>query len=253
LSNSSIVAEKEEDIMSSKRNVPLFMVLLLSFALASLNWVPAVMAAEYLEEFDDPTLNTELWDMKAEGAASYKIEDGQLTMTSPGVEDGILLYWKGSEISKEDFTIEIKASVAANTNNAGVIAFIREELPPTLNTTINAEWKNMFWCGTNTPGWYINDDNWSRAGAQGPEFEGIWKAEIKGNVINCYFNDDKVVTIDKVQEDRYLCFGPDTYTSHYSGEMTIDWIRLSGSSVPATAVEPAQKIWAQWGEIKGEF
>jgi len=160
--------------------------------------------------------------MKAEGDASYEIVDGQLIMTSPGEPDGILLYWRGSDIVEEDFTVEISATVAANTENAGVIAFIKEDLPPTLNTTINAAWKLMFWCGTETSGWYINDDTWSRSDAVGPEFEGIWKAGIEGDKIACYFNDEEVVVVDKIQEDRFLCFGPDTYTSHYSGEMTID-------------------------------
>lgn len=224
---------------------------LLGFTLVFYNLPSSAIAAEYLEEFDSKNLDPKIWEIKSEGDASFSIEDGQLTMTSPGVPDGILLYWRGSDIEEEDFTVEIKASVAANTNNAGVIAFIKQDLPPTLNTTINAEWKNMFWCGTNTPGWYINDDNWSSTGVNGPEFEGVWKAEIKSNEIICYFNDEEVVTIDKIKEDRFLCFGPDTYTSHYSGEMTIDWIRLSGNSVPALAVEPAEKMSTTWGRIRG--
>ena len=238
--------------MSSKRAASIFATCFLSLALVGLVWISSSVASEYLEEFDNE-LDPGLWEIKAEGEASYKIENGQLTMTSPGVPDGILLYWKGSDIESEDFTVEIKAKVAPNTNNAGVIAFIRKELPPTLNTTINAEWKNMFWCGTNTPGWYINDDDWKRAGPQGPEFEGIWKAEIKGDKINCYFNDEEVVTIDKIPESRFLCFGPDTYTSHYLGEMTIDWIRLSGTSVPAAAVGPSEKISTAWGAVKNRF
>lgn len=236
--------------MNSKRNAHLVITCLLSFSLASFCWIPAITAATYREEFDSPTLDENLWEIMAEGNASYEIEDGQLTMTSPGVEDGILLYWRGGDISEEDFSIEIKATVAANTNNAGVIAFIRQDLPPTLNTTINAEWKTMFWCGTNTPGWYINDDDWVHTNATGPEFEGIWKAEIKGDKIHCYFDGDEVVTIDKIPEERYLCFGPDTYTSHYSGEMTIDWIELSGSTVPAAAVEPAGKLPVMWSQLR---
>jgi hypothetical protein len=215
--------------------------------------VSTAKAADYVEEFEDTKLDPTRWEMKVEGNASFEIRDGDLIMTSPGVADGILLYWIGSEIDKEDFTVEIKATVAPDTNNAAIIAFIRTVLPPTLNTTINAEWKNMFWCGTNTPGWYINNDDWKRAGAQGPEFEGVWKAEIKGDNIICYFNDEEVVTVDKIQDDRYLCFGPDTYTSHYSGAMTIDWIKLSGSSVKSAPVEAAGKFSTSWGRIKNAF
>lgn len=236
----------------SSRCRTLLIICFLSFV-AILGCVPAVIAAEYLEEFNDKELNPKLWEIMSEGAASYKIEDGQLVMTSPGEPDGILLYWRGSDISDEDFTVEIKAKVDPNTNNAAIIAFIRKDLPPIINTTINAEWKNMFWCGTNTPGWYINDDDWQHTQATGPEFEGIWKAEIKGDKINCYFNGEEVVIVDKISEDRFLCFGPDTYTSHYSGGMTIDWIKLSGASVPAAAVEPACKLSTTWGVVKSRL
>ncbi len=236
--------------MSYKCCVYLAVICLLSVAITSPCWISQAIAAEYLEEFDTNNLDANLWEMKAEGDASYEIVDGQLIMTSPEDPDGILLYWRGSDIVEEDFTVEISATVAPNTENAGVIAFIKEDLPPTLNTTINSAWKLMFWCGANTSGWYINDDTWSRTGAEGPEFEGVWKAEIIGGEISCYYNDEEVVVVDKIQEDRFVCFGPDTYTSHYSGEMTIDWIRLSGPSVPATAVEPSEKLSTMWGAVK---
>jgi hypothetical protein len=211
------------------------------------------MAGTYREEFDGNAIDTNLWEVMAEGDASYELEDGQLIMDSPGVSDGLLIYWRGGDITEEDFTFEIKASVGAETNNAALIAFIRSDLPPTLNTTINAEWKNMFWCGTNTPGWYINNDDWNRAGADGPEFEGIWKAEIKGDKIICYFNGEEVVTIDKIPEERFVCFGPDTYTSHYLGSMTVDWIELSGPTVKDAAVDAAGKLPVAWGKIKREI
>ena len=239
--------------MYSKHRLYLIIICLLNIALASFIWLSNAMAAEYLEEFNDKILNKKLWEVKAEGKASYEIKDGQLTMTSPGVDDGILIYWRGSDVSDENFSIEIKAKVEPNTNNAAIIAFIRKDLPPTLNTTINAEWKNMFWCGSNTPGWYINNDDWKNSGVKGPEFEGVWKADIKGANIDCYFNKDLVVTVDKIPERRFLCFGPDTYTSHYSGAMTVDWIKLTGPSVPATAVEPLEKLSTAWGNVKRGF
>jgi len=236
--------------MSSKRAAFLLVVCLSTVISISLGWVSTAISAEYLEEFDDKNLATNVWEIKAEGDASYKIEDGQLTLTSPDVADGLLMYWRGSEIDTEDFTVEIKATVALGTNNAAVIAFIKTDLPPILNSTINPEWKTLVWCGSDNSGWYINDDNWSRAGAEGPELEGIWKVSIEGNGILCYFNDEEVAAFDKVQEDRFLCFGPDTYTSHYSGEMTIDWIKLSGLSVPSAAVDPAKKLSTVWGSVK---
>ncbi len=237
--------------MNSRRDAHLTIVCLLSFALVSFCWVFAPIATISREEFDGNKLDETLWEVKLEGDATYTIENGQLIMNSPGVGDGLLIYWRGGDISDEDFSFEIEATVDAATNNAALIAFIREDLPPTLNTTINAEWKTMFWCGANTPGWYINNDDWVNSGVKGPEFEGVWKAEIKGDKILCYFNGDEVVTLDKIPEERFVCFGPDTYTSHYSGAMTVDWIEVSGPTVKAAAVDAAGKLPVMWGELKG--
>ncbi len=243
--------------MNLRRSVHLVIVCLLSFGLISFGWISAPIAETYREEFDVNTLDASRWEVKAEGDATYTIENGQLIMSSPGEGDGILIYWRGGDISDEDFSFEIKATVDAATNNAALIAFIRQDLPPTLNTTINAEWKTMFWCGANTPGWYINDDDWVNTGVSDPAFEGVWKAEIKGDKIKgdkifCYFNGDEVVTLDKIPEERFVCFGPDTYTSHYSGEMTIDWIEVSGPTVQAAAVDATGKLPVIWGELKSK-
>jgi len=233
--------------MGPERNVFLAIACLLSFALVSVVWVSAAAAGDFIEEFDSGTLNEGFWDMKAEAGASYEIANGQLTMSSPGVEDGILMYWN-APISDEDITVEIKASVTTDTNNAGVLTFIKSDTPPTANTVINGEFAAMVWCGANTPGWYINNDDWKNSGVNGPEFEGIWKAEISGNQIHFSFNGAEVVVVDKVQSERYLCFGPDTYTSHYSGEMTIDWIKISGPTI--AAVQPEGKMPVMWGKLK---
>jgi len=225
---------------------------LLCFGLTGLGWVFTGAAGTYREEFDSDKLDENLWEIKLEGDASYKIENGQITMTSPAVEDGILIYWKGGDITNEDFSFEISAQVGPEAQGAAVIAFVRQLLPPMLNTVINAEWKTCFFCGTNNQGWYINDDDWNRTPASGPEKEGVWKAELKGDKIYCYFNDEEVVVYDKITEERYVCFGPDVFTSHYVGEMTVDWIELSGPTVQNAAVEAAEKLSVTWGSIKIE-
>jgi hypothetical protein len=209
----------------------------------------AATAGDFVEEFDGADLNPMAWEMMAEAGASYTIANGQLTISSPAVEDAALLYWN-APIEDEDITVEIKASVSADTNNAGVLTFIKSYIAPTANTVMNGEFAAMVWCGANTPGWYINNDDWKNSGVSGPEFEGIWKAEIMGNQIRFYLNGAEVVTVDKVVAERYLCFGPDTYTSHYSGEMTIDWIKVSGPTV--AAVQPAGKLPVMWGSLKSK-
>jgi hypothetical protein len=236
--------------MSTRGKMHLFICSLLILCLASLGWHSVSIAGTYREEFDGDSLNTNLWEAMVEGDASYKVADSEITMDSPGVPDGLLIYWRGGDITNEDFSFEISAVVSPDTNNAALIAFIRVDLPPTLNTTINAEWKNMFWCGTNTPGWYINNDDWQRTPAEGPEFEGVWRAEIVGDKIRHYFNDEEVGVIDKIPEERFVCFGPDTYTSHYSGSMTVDYIELSGPTVKDAAVDASGKLATAWGMLK---
>lgn len=228
--------------MGSRLNSSLIIACFLSLGL-----VFAAAAGDFVEEFDGGVLNAMAWEMKTEAGASYTIANGQLTITSPGVEDGALLYWN-VPIGDEDITIEIKASISADTDNGAVLTFIKSYIPPSANTIMNGEFLAMVWCGKNTPGWYINNDNWKRADGTGTEFEGIWKAEIMGNQIRFSFNGAEVVVVDKVAAERYLCFGPDAYTSHYSGEMTIDWIKVSGPTI--AAVQPVGKLPVMWGEIK---
>lgn len=237
--------------MKAKQKINQIIVCLAMFSLISVVWTSYVIAGTYREEFNGSNLDGNFWEMKMAGQASYKVVNGQLTMTSPAVADGILLYWRGGDVSNGDFSVEIKVKVAQNTDNAAIMASIKQDLPPTLNTNINPQWKNVFWCGKNTPGWYINNDSWKNSGVKGPEFEGVWKIALIGNVFHCYFNGSEVITFDKVQEQRFLCFGPDTYTSHYLGEMTVDWIELSGTMIPDVASVAAEgKLSSLWGNIK---
>jgi hypothetical protein len=230
--------------MGSRRNLSLVIACFFSLGL-----VITAAEGDVVEEFDSGTLNPLAWEMMAEAGASYTIANGQLTISSPAVADAALLYWN-APIGDEDITVEIKASVDANTDNGGVLTFIKSYIAPTANTVMNGEFAAMVWCGKNTPGWYINNDSWKRATATGPEFDGIWKAEIIGNEIHFSFNGAEVDVVEKVQAERYLCFGPDTYTSHYAGAMTIDWIKVSGPTV--AAVQPAGKLPVMWGDLKSK-
>ena len=237
--------------MKAKRNITQTIVCLTIFSFIIVIWNSYVIAGTYREEFNGNKLDENIWEMKTAGQASYKVENGQLTMTSPADADGILLYWRGGDVSNGDFSVEVKVKVAQNTNNAAIIASIKKDISPTLNTAINPEWKTVFWCGSNTPGWYINNDSWKNSGIKGPELEGVWKIALTGDTFRCYFNGSEVVVFDKVQEPRFLCFGPDVYTSHYAGEMTVDWIELSGPMITnITSVTAERKLSNLWGNIK---
>ena len=128
----------QEVITNTKYNALWIITFLLCYGIASVGWISTATAGIYREEFKGNDLDKKLWEVKAAGNASYVVKDGNLIMTSPDVTDGILIYWRGGDISDEDFSFEIKAAVDPNTDNAALIAFIRKDLPPTLNTTINA-------------------------------------------------------------------------------------------------------------------
>ena len=193
--------------MIFRHNSLLGIAFLLCLVLTGYVWICAGVSGVYREEFDGD-LSEDYWDVKAEGNASYEIANGQIDMTSPDVSDALLIYWIGGDITAEDFSVEIEASIGPTADGAGPIAFIKKILSPTVNTIMNVEWKTCFWVGkVANGGWYINDDSWKRTTATGPEREGIWKAEIIGDTIRAYFNGEEVVTYDKVQEDRYYCFG----------------------------------------------
>jgi hypothetical protein len=224
----------------------LIMVPCISLTIANLSF-----AGEIFDDFNKPILDDELWVVKTASKGKYEIKDGNLSLLSPGVSDGVMFYWKDN-IAEDDFIAEAKADASGIKDGGIVLGFIDEILTPTVNTTVNAHWLAHF-VSRGVAGWYINDDNYSHEGdtkdKTGKETDAVWKIEIKNGKISFYVDDQKIVTTDRTKTGpRYMTMSPDTYTSHYSGDLVIDWIKLSSPTI--RAVRSADKLSVTWGTIK---
>lgn len=224
---------------------------LIIFLCTSVTIANLSFAGEVFDDFNKSTLNDELWVVKTASKGKYEIRDGKLSLLSPGVSDGIMLYWNHN-ITEDEFIAEAKADTSGIKNGGIVLGFIDEILTPTVNTTVNAHWLAHF-VSRGVAGWYINDDNYSHEGdtkgKTGKETDAVWKIEIKNGKITFYVDNKKIVTTDKTKTGpRYLTMSPDTYTSHYSGDLVIDWIKLSSPAI--MSVRPADKLSVIWGVIK---
>ncbi|MFC1717487.1 hypothetical protein ACFL6S_27750 [Candidatus Poribacteria bacterium] len=217
------------------------------------------LGAEAIDEFDLPKLNEELWEMMTVGNASSKIEDGILTMTSPGVDSGAMVYYP-VDVENVDITFEVKLDTSGLVDNI-TVGFIAELMEPQVNTDINNHWEaNFFFVPAN---WYIKQDPVvigqkppNPAGMEGP-FDPGWNvvkidcSESKGK-ITFFLNDEEVGEVDKNPDvkSRYFYVTCDPYTSHYSGEVAIEYIKMSGPGAPNLAVEPTGKLATTWAKMK---
>ena len=65
-----------------------------------------------------------------------------------------------------------------------------------------------------------------------------------------YFDGEEAGESDRGSDTRYFHISPDTYTSHYFGTVTIDYIEITGDGVKSLAVSPADKLTLTWGLVK---
>jgi len=215
--------------------------------------------ADVVDEFNTTKLDSKLWEMKQVGKSSYTIEKGILTMESPAVESGIILYHPRN-IENMDITFEIKidTSVIAISIPFGSIGKIME---PQVNTEINNHWLAMLLL---LPDGTVNikrdPDNVGKEIAptvEQKQYEPGWNVfEItfsasEGKVT--YFLDGKEigeVEKNKDAKERYFFISPDIYTSHYTGDAIIDYIKISGPGSAGLSIDPLDKLASTWAKIK---
>ena len=79
----------------------------------------------------------------------------------------------------------------------------------------------------------------------------IDSSESKGK-ITFFLNGEEVGEVDKNPdvESRYFYITCDPYTSHYSGEVAVEYVKFSGPGAPNLAVEPMDKLSTTWGRMK---
>jgi hypothetical protein len=220
--------------------------MLLTILLGYFLWSGTSIAGVFTEDFDSKQLDETQWVIKTEGKASYQIADGKLILTSPAVADGIILFYK-TPITK-DITIEARLDTSQITND-GSFGFTDEIIPPMLNTDNHQHSRAQI---------YFNADQWHTL-TDGVHVDGgvnvqdkagwhVFKVEIKKETISFLVDDKALFETEKILDKRFWAVTPDWYTSHYSGILTVDWVKLSGDEVKA--VESANKLAATWGILK---
>jgi len=226
------------------------------FLLLSLYIVGSAIAGEILDDFTSPTLNGKIWVVKKAGKANYEIKDSVLILTSPSVPDGILIYYK-EDLDDQDVVIETKAKGEGLVDNGGTIGFFDAIVEPDVNTTMWTHYLTQFWVFDGR--FYIKADP-EIVGQKGPNppnlqgnYSGDWhlfKIVNKEKEVDFYVDDKFIGTVTKNEKikSRYFMVTPDHYTTHYSGTLLIDYIKLSGPSI--FPVEPMDKLSVRWGEIK---
>lgn len=244
--------------MVRRRDFSLVLGLLLSTLILLLATAISLMA-EAIEEFDLPKLDEELWEMKLEGDASFEIEDGILTMISPGVDSGAMLYYPVN-VDDLDITFEVDLDTSGLVDNI-TVGFVAELMEPQINTDINNQWEaNFFFVPAN---WYIKQDPVvigekppNPPELQGP-FDPGWntvkiESSASKGAIKFFLNGKEVGEVDKNPdvESRYFYITCDPYTTHYSGEVAIESVIFGGTGAPNLAVNPAGKLAATWGAMK---
>jgi len=231
------------------------------FLFVSLMTVQLSMA-EVRDEFDSPGLDTSLWEMKIAGGASYEISGGSLKMSSPDVDSGIMIYYPVN-VADLDISFEVKLDTSGVVDNL-VTGFLADLMDPQVNTEINNNWEaNLFFVPDN---WYIKQDpivvgeKPPNPGIEGQYLDGWNVAKIDINKssgkVTFYMNGEQVGEVDRNPdvESRYFYVSPDTYTSHYTGEITLDYIEIGGPDAPsAAAVEPVGKLASTWGRMKQSY
>lgn len=208
----------------------------------------AAFAGEFIDEFDESKLNEQFWVIDAVGKADYEIKDGKLTLFSPNVEDGIMFYYV-EEIKDDDLIIEAKINVSGIADG-GLVGFMDGIIPAQLNTEMHKHMHAQFGWVTPTE-WGVNADFYG-----GRLFEGVYQGdehiftiEPKGNDIIFSVDGEEMGKAPREADSRFYAISPDCYTSHYTGTMVIEYIKLSGENV-SSAVQPSDKIAAVWGGIK---
>jgi hypothetical protein len=226
--------------------------------LVSLAMVNSSMA-QLRDEFDAPTLNEALWEMRNVAGASFDISNGILTMTSPAVESGSMLYYPVN-VEDIDISFEVRLDTAGLVDNI-TVGFIAGLIDPQVNTEINNHWEaNFFIVPAN---WYLKQDPVNigekppNPGIEGPYDAGwnvvkVENSESNGK-ITFFLNGEEIGVVDKNPdvEQRYFYITCDPYTSHYSGAVAIDYIEIEGEGI--AAVEPVGKVATSWGRLKGSY
>ncbi len=203
-----------------------------------------VSGGQLVDEFTAPQLNEDLWVIMEVGDASYEIKDGKLILSSPDVTDGIILYYK-DEVIDPGFSFEVKLD-SSGIVNSGYVTTMAIMTPPELSDVYNALRLGQF--RLKADAWRIRDETIQTIldGTVKGDM-GVYRIDLEEDMLRFYFDGEEVAEIPKVAETRFFCISPDPYAEDYSGEIVVEYIKVSA---PWVAVEAAGKLATLWGKIK---
>jgi len=199
---------------------------------------------ELTDEFSSPQLKEDLWVIEQVGDASFEIKDGKLILSAPKGTDGIILYY-AEEVSEPGFSLEVKLD-SSGIADSGYVTTMKIMTPPVASNVYNPLRLGQF--RLKAQAWRVRDEDIQTI-LDGDAGDGMhtYKIELDENTLRFYFDREEVAEIPKVAKTRFFAVSPDPYADDYSGELVIEYIKVSA---PWLAVEAERKLATFWGNIK---
>ncbi len=230
--------------------------IIISMTIVTLSTMPA-SAGEIFDDFDGDHLNENIWWAKTTGAGNASIEDGQLVLTTTGADEGLdsvfLLYRDPIPPGAS-----IKAEIRMNLHGSrfdGWFGFLRDFPGNSHNNRLINSLKDATMFFVNQGGESVQprgEDGQQEADVQLPEGEfHTYLLEVTTDEYRLSIDGERVhsgARTDSQYQNRVFYVTPDGFDNTYWATIyTVDWIRLSGPSIPnrPTAVTPMS-----WGEVK---
>ena len=205
------------------------------------------LGGELTDEFDTPQLNEELWVIEKIGGASFEIKDGKLILSSPKPTDGVILYYT-EEVSEPGFSLEVKLD-SSGIADSGYVTTMKIMTPPVVSNVYNPLRLGQF--RLKPDAWRVRDEDIQTI-LDGDIKDGMhmYRIELDKDTLKFHFDGKEVAEIPRVAETRFFAVSPDPYADDYSGELVIEYIKVSAPWI--VAVEAAGKLAISWGSIKEE-
>ena len=217
--------------------------------------VPLSPAGTFRDDFDSASLDTDRWEITTAGKGGHSIKDGQLLLESPGVPDGVILYFK--QKLEGDVTVECKMDPSnVDPGTLGTVGFTDGIFDPEPSPAFWVHWLAHFNVGPTVATPFVDDhpgqNGFPKAGDTF-NFQAephIWKLVVEGGKVTCFFDGEEMGESDAVNAPRYFHTTPDCYTSHYFGTLAVDYVEITGDKVKPSAVSSAGKLSLTWGMVK---
>lgn len=239
--------------MKKIRCIQLLQLFLFIFFVWEVFNVPLSYAGTFRDDFDSASLDTDVWEITKAGNAEHSIKDGQLFLETPAVEDGIILYFK--QKIEGDITVECKMDTSTVGGVRTTVGFTDGIYAPEPSPDFWVHWLAHFNPSTENTQVLVDDypgkNGWPEAGPKVVFEEAkphVYKLKVSHGKVTYFIDGEEVGESDAIDQPRYFHISPDTYTSHYSATIAVDYVEITGEEVKA--VSSAGKLALTWGMIK---